>query len=116
MFINPNTYVTVTRGETRNEFGSLQPDTTPVAEHVPILIATIISTRTIRVASEELGRSYVVTDVYGTVEQGTDIQVNDRLHDEYTGGVYEVQAVVAPMSALGWNTLPTHLVLRTLVT
>lgn len=116
MFINPNSYVTITRGETRNEFGSLQPNTTPVAEHVPIMVATIVSTRTIHVESEEIGRSYVVTDVYGTMDRGTDVRVNDRLHDEYTGVVYEVQAVTEPVAGVGWTTMPTHLVLRTLGT
>lgn len=113
-YLAPNTYVTVTRGLKANEYGSMVPDLTPVAEHVPINVATIVSNRTVHVESPETGRTVVVIEVYGAVERGTDVQVNDRLHDEYSAVVYEVQAVVEPVTGVGWGTLPTHLTLRTL--
>jgi hypothetical protein len=115
-FLAPNTYVTVTRGFTGNEFGSMVPDPTPVYTHVPVNVATIISNRYIDVTSPESGRTAVVTEVYGTVERGTDVRINDRLHDEYTAVVYEVRAVTEIVANVGYSQLPTHLVLRTVET
>lgn len=109
MYLRPNTTVTLTRGTTTTAFGSPQPSTTPLYQGIPITIAST----TTQVASQETGRTYEVSEVFGSVDRTLDVREGDRLRDEHDGTVYEVRAVTTPVAYVGWSHLPTYLMLRT---
>lgn len=108
MFI-PNARVSLLRGEaSETEYGS------PVLSMVPIrtgLDASIVESSR-ETTSPETGRSYVVNRVQGLLPRGTDVRENDRLQDEDTGYVYEVQAASPPPARGPMTGFPVQLELR----
>jgi len=90
----PNTYVSILRGSSEDEFGDATDTETVLASGI---LASLhkLDERTSSLASDRLQQlgMYAVRMKYGT-----DVQISDRIKDEKTGDVYVVADVVSDPS------------------
>lgn len=90
MVFIPTTTATFYRGTTTNVDGDIVNADTPIASGVPVSI-TAKSRSVYMVNTGEPGN---VTDYVGRVNPSFQVHVNDRLKDERTGVMYEVDDIV----------------------
>jgi hypothetical protein len=91
------TTVTVTRGETTDDFGDPIEAATVVASGIPASILEVQS----RAQRPVEGRTDNVRAYTMRVRTNVTVQRDDRIHDERTGTMYTIDEVVTPVNPAG---------------
>lgn len=90
MLVPASTSVSISRATQTDAYGDpVDIDNIPIATGVPAAIAS----RTVMAQNAATGTPRQVTVLSGVLPRGTDVQLEDRLTDEATGVVYNVDQV-----------------------